>query len=423
MTRYSIEESTLTNIADAIREKTDSADDILVSEMANKIKSIGNNDSTNSDYDWIISDGNTHIWISLAEGRTNPMLGLCLKGTVTVDWGDGSTPDTLVGTSISTVQWTPNHQYNNADDYMITLIVDGDIRFFGVDETNEYSYILRHASTADGRNRAYLNAVKKIELGQGKITIGDNAFLYCTGLTDIYIPNSITAIGECAFCDCNRLKNIRLHDNITSIEGGAFAYCYGLTDVIIPDSVVSFDSDSIFSGCYGLKHVTLPKNMTKIDGDAFYNCYNLTDIIIPDKVAGVLGVNAFHGCYNLTNITIPSGVITLGANSFNNCRNLTSITIPEGVVNIYGSAFSSCERLVSITIPSTVTKIVSNTFNACYGLAFYDFTNHVSIPELASIAALSGIPADCEIRVPAALVDEWKAATNWSRYADYIVGV
>jgi hypothetical protein len=25
--------------------------------------------------------------------------------------------------------------------------------------------------------------------------------------------------------------------------------------------------------------------------------------------------------------------------------------------------------------------------------------------------------------VPAALVDEWKAATNWSTYADKIVGV
>ena len=33
------------------------------------------------------------------------------------------------------------------------------------------------------------------------------------------------------------------------------------------------------------------------------------------------------------------------------------------------------------------------------------------------------IDRDCEIRVPAALVDAWKAATNWATYADHIVGV
>ena len=37
--------------------------------------------------------------------------------------------------------------------------------------------------------------------------------------------------------------------------------------------------------------------------------------------------------------------------------------------------------------------------------------------------AFNNISADCEIRVPAALADEWKAATNWSTYADHIVGV
>ena len=43
--------------------------------------------------------------------------------------------------------------------------------------------------------------------------------------------------------------------------------------------------------------------------------------------------------------------------------------------------------------------------------------------ELSNTNAFTGIVADCEIRVPAALADEWKAATNWATYADYIVGV
>jgi hypothetical protein len=56
-------------------------------------------------------------------------------------------------------------------------------------------------------------------------------------------------------------------------------------------------------------------------------------------------------------------------------------------------------------------------------MKFYDFSKHTAVPTLAATNSLNKIPADCEIRVPAALVDEWKAATNWSTYADYIVGV
>jgi uridine kinase len=53
----------------------------------------------------------------------------------------------------------------------------------------------------------------------------------------------------------------------------------------------------------------------------------------------------------------------------------------------------------------------------------YDFTQHTAVPTLANTEAFYNIPADCEIRVPAALADEWKAATNWSTYASKIVGV
>ena len=53
----------------------------------------------------------------------------------------------------------------------------------------------------------------------------------------------------------------------------------------------------------------------------------------------------------------------------------------------------------------------------------YDFTRHTAVPTLSNTNAFNNISADCEIRVPAALADEWKAATNWSTYASYIVGV
>lgn len=230
---------------------------------------------------YITDDGKTRIYIRLEEGRTSPMLGVCPNGTVTVDWGDGTTPDTLTGTSTTTVKWTPNHAYAAPGDYVIKLTVDGTMGFYGT--FNGGSAILQYSSGSDDRNYVYQNSVQKIEIG-----------------------NSVTSIGLWVFGNCS----------------------------------------------------------------------------------------------SLASITIPNGVTSIGTYAFNNCHSLASITMPNGI-----------------------TSIGSRAFNNCYGVALYDFTACTMVPTLANTNAFTGISADCQIRVPASLVDAWKAATNWSTYADHIVGV
>ena len=88
----------------------------------------------------------------------------------------------------------------------------------------------------------------------------------------------------------------------------------------------------------------------------------------------------------------------------------------------HGQGIYSWYSLASITIPNGVTSINASTFSYCFSLAFCDFVHHTSVPTLSDTNAFTRIAADCQIRVPAALVDEWKAATNWATYADYIVG-
>ena len=305
-----------------------------------------------SNEDWIIGDGNTHLWITLQEGRTSPMLGVCPNGTVTVDWGDGSAPDVLTGTSTSTVVYTPNHAYAKAGDYVITLTVDGEMGFSGVSESFADACILRHSSASDSRNGTYQNALKKIEMGNNVRTIGNRAFTGCFGLTSVTMSSSVTSMG-----------------------GYAFAACYSLRNIIMSINIPSIVDDT------------------------------------------------FQQCYSLTNLTIPDSVRTIGQYSFDGCRALTSITIPNGVTSIGQRAFQTCTSLVTIVIPNGVTSIARGTFAYCNGAKFYDFTNHTTVPTLLTTDAFSNIPADAEIRVPAALVDEWKAATNWSTYADNIVGV
>ena len=298
---------------------------------------------------YITTDGKTRIYITLQEGRTSPMMGICPNGTVTVDWGDGTTPDTLTGTSLTTVQWTPTHNYAASGDYVITLTVDGAAGLVG---DRNGSCLLHYASSADNRNRPYLNAIQRVELG-----------------------SSIPSIGNFAF-----------------------------------------------SGCYSLASITIPRSVTNIGANAFPKCYSLAQITLPRGVTSI-GDGAFVDCYSLASITIPRSVTNIGVAIFRNCYSLAQTTLPSVVEYIGSYAFGNCYSLASVEIPGSMAGIAVYAFDGCSGMAFYDFTACTAVPALSNTNAFSGIPADCEIRVPASLLDEWKAATNWATYANQIVGV
>ena len=324
---------------------------------------------------YITDDGKTRIYIRLEEGRTSPMLGVCPNGTVTVDWGDGTTPDTLTGTDTTVVQWTPNHAYAAPGEYVIKLTVDGTMGFYGDLESIEGGAILLYSSGIDGRNSVYRNSVQRIEIGNGVTSIGGSAFFFCSSLASIAIPDGIASIGEYAFNNCSSLASITIPDGVTSIGPSAFLSCSSLASIAIPDGVTSIDTGAVYM------------------------------------------------CYSLASITIPDGVTSIGESVFNSCYSLASITIPDGVTSIGESAFAYCISLSSITMPNGVTSIGQSAFEGCVSVAFYDFTACTTLPTLARANAFDGIAADCQIRVPASLVDAWKAATNWATYADYIVGV
>ena len=164
--------------------------------------------------------------------------------------------------------------------------------------------------------------------------------------------------------------------------------------------------------------------MTNIGDYAFHLCESLISITIPDGVTSIGGY-AFSKCYALANVTIPDGMTSIGSGSaFNYCYSLgNSVIIPDGVKSIEAGTFYRCLSLGSVVIPGSVTYINREAFISCFSVRFYDFTRHTAVPTLAATNAFTGIAADCEIRVPAALYDEWISATNWATYASNIVAV
>lgn len=113
-------------------------------------------------------------------------------------------------------------------------------------------------------------SLTSLNFGESVKSIPSSLAHEVTGLTSVVIPDSVTEIGDYAFCDCENLKSVTIGNSVEKIYNNAFDGC-GLTSVIIPDSV------------------------TYIGNEAFMSCQELTSIHIPDSVTHV-GDAAFLGC-------------------------------------------------------------------------------------------------------------------------------
>ncbi len=154
---------------------------------------------------------------------------------------------------------------------------------------------------------------------------------YAAAQGEIIVPNSVTSIGNSAFCDCTGLTSVTIPNSVTSIGGWAFQGCTGLTSVTIPNSVTSIGS-STFNGCSGLTSVTIPNSVTSIGVSAFWNCTGLTSIEIPNSVTSI-GGSAFSYCSSLTSVAIPNSVTSIGHEAFRDCDSLSSIVAPAVLFN------------------------------------------------------------------------------------------
>ena len=161
---------------------------------------------------------------------------------------------------------------------------------------------------------------------------------------EIVIPESVKAK------DGNDYK-------ITALGDRCF-YCSDLTSITIPSSVTSL-GDRCFEWCSGLTSITIPSSVTSLGNSCFSHCSRLASITIPSSVTS-LGESCFHGCSGLTSITIPSSVISIGERCFMYCTGLTSITIPSSVASMGVSCFDECTNLESIYFKGKAPNRISN---------------------------------------------------------------
>ena len=228
-----------------------------------------------------------------------------------------------------------------------TMVVEGKGELGDqVDDDDVYGYF---ATTPTGTFSAMIG-------GGTNIYEGTRYPLY---VTEVYVCDGVTSLGDGAFTDFVSMEKIRLPETIESMGYGAFSNCVSLTDITIPNGVTSIGEDA-FVSCTALTDIILPENLNSISKEMFSSCPNLTSITIPSSVK-TIEEKAFYDCTSLTDITISNGVTSIGEDAFYGCTSITSITIPDGVTVIGLGAFRDCTNLKSITLPSSITDINTNT--------------------------------------------------------------
>ncbi len=236
-----------------------------------------------------------------------------------------------------------------------------------------------------------LDTLESVSIGSGTAYIGEEAFSFCPGLTDVNLPDSVVNIGSYAFADtalydddANWTDDVLYIDNhlikvhpakagrcdvrpgTRTVAGSAFQYCEDLESVSLPESLVSV-GERAFEGCSSLADASLPAGLTYIGASAFESCSSLASADIPSGVASI-GERAFRLCAGLTGVSIASGVASVGARAFEHCILLRSVELPDSVLSIGENAFSRCESLVSASIGSGAASIGERAFYACADL-------------------------------------------------------
>ena len=155
--------------------------------------------------------------------------------------------------------------------------------------------------------------------------------------------------------------------------------------------------DSNMDGILTRKATTIRNDrITYLGTEVFRNYGSLAIADFPNVTS--TGVNIFYACYALHTVHLPS-LISISSNMFAYSSLLKKLDFPS-VESIDTGAFSGCSRLVTLVLGKADAVCTLKNVNA--------LTN-------TSIAKGTGY-----IYVPDNLVEQYKAATNWSTYASQI---
>ena len=323
------------------------------------------------------------------------------------------------------------------------------------------------------------NILEEIILPETMTEIYDNALYKYTALTNVTLPSSLTTIKANAFNGCTALTNITLPQSLITIGKNAFSNCTSLEigDLSLPNleilgsgafngvkiskisnlgKITAVNPENSNSANLGdksvLREITLPNTIKTIGNGTFSGYTALETITIESGASGInVGAGAFSGLPSSTTFNVdPDAFVSLGSNAFNGTSiwnevtftnvtrldhqvfrgsTISKIKLPSvetmAAITNYDGIFSYCPNLILVDIGENCTSIGADSFGRYIGTQGNNITVVVRATTPPSLAGTlintTWVYATVgELYVPDASVDAYKAATNWSRYADII---
>lgn len=255
---------------------------------------------------------------------------------------------------------------------------------------------------ATGKGKTTL---KTIALPTGMTSIGDNAFMNCTGLTAINFPAGLDSIGGASFYGCTSITSLTFPTALKKIKDGAFSGCTGIIGA-----------------------VTFPTALTSIGYGPYSGCSGITDFIVPETNQFFSTINGVLFNKNQTKIiqypagktgayTVPNSVINIGNSAFYYCTGITAITLSNMLTTIEIRAFTGCTGIANtLILPATLTSIGGAAFGACTGIKTIYSLNPTppTIGGNCFAATQDGTIVITDVFVPTdAAVTAYKANTTW----------
>ena len=375
---------------------------------------IVNNKVTVEDDDIIIGamydtiSGYSELIVEVGDGAE---ITLYSKITGEKDWGDG------------TVDSLQKHTYTNGGKYVITL--KGNFTALDKPITDTYTmYVLKEVRVSGSVTTLNSNCfqslkISKLMISKKVTTLGlQYVFASLTNIKAIVLPNSITELtGYCFNCDTsgNKYEYIVIPNSVTKISIYTFYYT-NVKNLVLPKTIVGTISqfsggyNSCFSKMTYLRKLNIPSFMKQVSLNDL-NCLEVLNFASDIERLSLENVS-------LKELTIPDTVQTVNISGLD----LTSIVVPSNV-RLYQIRY--CYSLCSVVFKGDISSegIPAYGFASNYNCLKYDFSHCTRVPTLANTNAFNNINSSAKILVPASLEEEWKAADNWSTYANKIVGV
>ena len=248
------------------------------------------------------------------------------------------------------------------------------------------------------------------------LTIGSLYSDEKTEITNLVIPNGVTAINDYAFYYCKNLTSVKISKSVTSIGKNAFVGCSGLQKVIVPDIAawcsVSFASfmDNPISQCHYLysddnteiTELTIPENVTHIAPYAFYDCSNIKKFTIPDGLLSI-GEDAFPYPKSTVNLYFYCNTGTSGLLAVWNYLSELSKRYDQKAINLQ-SAYDLQDRNTKLLAPSLSVNTTQTTatikISGIYDGYYYTLNNKpLETDEMTRIGLNPGYSEDLVLRV------------------------